>query len=129
MTLDARSLPADYHLREALETTPRETRRLLEDPGSNALLLDVRTADEHRRANIQGAILIPLHELERRIDEVQDELEANPQRPVIVYCHHGMRSLRAASFLQAKGITQARSMAGGIDLWSIDIDPGVPRYS
>jgi rhodanese-related sulfurtransferase len=127
--LDARGLPADYHLRDALETTPRETRRLLENPSSNALLLDVRTADEHRRAAIAGAILIPLHELERRIDEVQDELEPNPQRPVIVYCHHGMRSLRAASFLQAKGVKQARSMAGGIDLWSIDIDRAVPRYS
>ena len=122
-TLDPRGLPADYHLREQLETTPRATRRLLDDPEANPLLIDVRTADEHRRASIKGAVLIPLHELERRVDEVQDELEANPQRPVIVHCHHGMRSLRAASFLQAKGIGQARSMAGGIDLWSIDIDP------
>ena len=126
--LDDRGLPPGTQLRDNLEVSPRETRRLLADAAANPLLLDVRTADEHRRAHIKGAMLIPLHELERRVDEVQEALEDQPQRPVIVYCHHGMRSRRATSFLKAKGIDQARSMAGGIDLWSIDIDHTVPRY-
>jgi rhodanese-related sulfurtransferase len=127
--LDDHGLPPGTPLREDLEVSPRQARRLLESAKPPPLLVDVRTVDEHRRAAIAGALLIPLHELERRLDEVQDELEESPDRPVIVFCHHGRRSLRAVSFLKASGVPRARSMAGGIDLWSIDIDPAVPRYA
>jgi rhodanese-related sulfurtransferase len=126
--LDEHGLPLGHARREGQEVTPRETRRLLEDPGSGLLLIDCRTPEEHHIARIQGAVLIPLTELEGRLDEIRDELEENPSRPVVVHCHHGMRSLRAVSVLQARGVPQARSMAGGIDLWSVDIDPSVPRY-
>jgi adenylyltransferase/sulfurtransferase len=56
------------------------------------------------------------------------ELEAFRTRPLVVHCHHGGRSLRVANWLREQGFSQAQSMAGGIDQWSLEIDPTVPRY-
>jgi rhodanese-related sulfurtransferase len=88
------------------------------------LLIDVRTPDEWEAARVPGAALIPLHELESRADEIDAEKDA----PIGVMCHHGARSLKGALILRAMGFTNARSVVGGIDLWSLDIDPAVPRY-
>ncbi len=83
--------------------------------------LDVRRDDERELSSL-GGIHIPLHELEARFDELpQDKL------PLIVYCHHGVRSLHATQFLKYHGF-DALSLRGGIDLWSQEIDPSVPRY-
>jgi len=89
------------------------------------LLLDVRQPDEFARCRIDGAHLVPLGELPARLEEVRD-LAAG--RPVVTQCHHGGRSLSAAAILREAGISTAKSMAGGIDAWSIQIDPTVPRY-
>lgn len=86
-------------------------------------LLDVRNPDEHAFAALPGSLLIPLHELEDRADE----LLPFKGREVIVYCHHGVRSLSGAGWLRAKGY-DATSMAGGIDAWSLTIDRSVRRY-
>jgi rhodanese-related sulfurtransferase len=84
-------------------------------------LLDVRRNDERELCHL-GGLHIPLHELEARFAEIpRDKL------PVIVYCHHGVRSLYAAQFLKYHGY-DALSLRGGIDAWSLEIDPGVPRY-
>lgn len=85
------------------------------------LLLDVRFKEEKSIADI-GGTLIPLPELERRWRELPDD-----QGPVVVYCHHGMRSMNATLFLKNKGV-EALSLAGGIDAWSREIDPSVPLY-
>lgn len=85
------------------------------------LLLDVRFKEEKNIADI-GGTLIPLPELERRWRELPDD-----QGPVVVYCHHGMRSMNATLFLKNKGV-EALSLAGGIDAWSREIDPSVPLY-
>lgn len=82
-------------------------------------LIDCREEEEWRFNHIPGARLIPLS----RFSEAP-----SPTRPVIVYCHHGMRSLRAAAFLRARGVNDVWSMAGGIDRWSSEIDPTVPTY-
>lgn len=84
-------------------------------------LLDVRFKEEKNIADI-GGTLIPLPELERRWRELPDD-----QGPIVVYCHHGVRSMNATQFLLHKGV-EAISLAGGIDAWSREIDPTVPLY-
>jgi rhodanese-related sulfurtransferase len=83
--------------------------------------LDVRRDDEREMASL-GGIHIPLHDLEKRYEELPRD-----KKPLIVYCHHGVRSLYATQFLKYHGY-DALSLAGGIDLWSLEIDPTVPRY-
>jgi rhodanese-related sulfurtransferase len=83
--------------------------------------LDVRRNDERDICSL-GGLHIPLQELEGRYNELpRDRL------PIIVYCHHGVRSLYAVQFLKFHG-HDALSLRGGIDAWSLEIDPTVPRY-
>ncbi|WP_196784524.1 rhodanese-like domain-containing protein [Crateriforma conspicua] len=90
----------------------------------DVVLIDVREQDEFELARIQGAKLIPLSEFPSRIGE----LEPFRDRPIIVYCHHGVRSLHAVFVLRHSGFLNSSSMSGGIDLWSQQIDAEVPRY-
>jgi rhodanese-related sulfurtransferase len=92
--------------------------------GEPIWLLDVRHEWEHQLARLPGEALIPLHELQARLDEVQPP----PGAEIVCYCHHGVRSLSAAALLREAGFANALSLAGGIDLWSRLIDPSVPRY-
>lgn len=87
------------------------------------LLLDVRTPSEHQTVALPDSVLIPIQEFQSR----QDELEALRGKEIVVYCHHGMRSLNAAMFLEQKGI-KAASLRGGIDLYAVDVDPSLKRY-
>jgi rhodanese-related sulfurtransferase len=91
------------------------------------VLLDCRREDEWRTARIDGAVLVPLAEIPMRLDEVEGP-DGDRDRPIVVHCHTGKRSLKATALLRAAGFTDVRSMAGGIELWSIDVDPTVPRY-
>jgi len=93
-------------------------------PSDALLLLDCRTHEEHATARIAGSLLIPMQELPERLAEI----EAWRNQPVVVHCHHGVRSLRVATWLRDKGFAQVQSMQGGIDAWSADVDPSVPRY-
>jgi adenylyltransferase/sulfurtransferase len=106
-----------------LETDCRSVKRRI-DSGEDFLLLDCREADEHAAANIVGATLVPMSEIADRVRE----LESYRPRPVVVHCHLGGRSLRVAQWLREQGFSQAQSMAGGIEAWSQEIDPSVPRY-
>ena len=92
--------------------------------GDDLLLLDVREPDEVERARIEGARGLPLGELESRLGELDDWKE----RPVIVHCHHGGRSERAVRTLLAAGFTSVENLDGGIEAWSLTVDPEVPRY-
>jgi adenylyltransferase/sulfurtransferase len=100
--------------------TVHETRNV----GGELLLVDCREPDEHAVARIAGALLLPMSQLAGRVDE----LEAYRDTPIVVHCHHGGRSLRVAAWLRERGFARAQSMAGGIDRWSLEIDPTVPRY-
>ncbi|MFM8274779.1 MAG: rhodanese-like domain-containing protein [Gemmata sp.] len=91
------------------------------DAGQQVTLLDVRQPEENAFCALPGSVLIPLGELTSRIEEVPTEV------PVVVYCHHGVRSLTGAAILRGAGI-EALSLAGGIDRWSLAVDPAVPRY-
>ena len=95
------------------------------DKKDDFLLLDVRQPEEFAVARIPGARLVPLGDLAGRIEELQSLAEG---RPIVAHCHHGGRSLKAASFLRQSGFPDVRSMAGGIDAWSVMIDPTVARY-
>jgi len=90
--------------------------------GDKLLLVDVREQWEYDLCRIPGAKLIPLGTIPANLNAFLDADE------VICYCHHGMRSLDAASWLRQQGVESAKSMAGGIECWSVEIDPSVPRY-
>ncbi len=94
------------------------------DAGENLLLIDCREADEHAAANIPAAKLLPMSEIADRLGE----LDPHRADAIIVHCHMGGRSLRVAGWLRDQGFPLAQSLAGGIDAWSQEIDPTVPRY-
>lgn len=92
------------------------------DAGEALVLLDVREPDEIATAALPGATLIPMGEIPARYAELPSD------RPIVVLCHAGSRSARVAQFLNDNGYPNAVNLAGGIDAWSVAIDPGVPRY-
>jgi adenylyltransferase/sulfurtransferase len=92
------------------------------DRGDRPFLLDVREVVEHQLVRLEGDALIPLGDLITR----QQELD--PEREIIVYCHHGNRSGRATAYLRHNGFPHARNLRGGIEEWAVKIDPSLPRY-
>ena len=106
---------------ESLEISAGEVKHRLES-GVPFNFVDVREPEEFAIARIEGARLIPMRSVPAALAELDDD------RPVIIFCHHGVRSLHVANWLREHGIEQVWSMAGGIDVWSLQIDPSVPRY-
>ncbi|MGL6096062.1 MAG: rhodanese-like domain-containing protein [Fimbriiglobus sp.] len=94
------------------------------DAGEPVLLLDVRQPEEYAICHLPGSVLVPLRELPERIPDLEIPFGAT----VVVYCHHGVRSVTGAVFLAQAGVENVASMAGGIDAWSAVIDPMVPIY-
>jgi rhodanese-related sulfurtransferase len=105
------------------EISPQEVRQHLQT-GSIALI-DVREPHEYQTARIEGSELIPMRTIPARLTELEDRADA---ARLVVYCHHGVRSLQVVNWLREQGVEACQSMAGGIDLWSQQIDPAVPRY-
>ena len=105
-----------------LEITPADVKRRL-DSGEKLRLVDVREPHERQIAGIEGSELIPMRSVPQSLESLRPE-----QAPLIVYCHHGMRSLQVVNWLREQGVESCSSMAGGIDRWSLEIDPSVPRY-
>ena len=104
-----------------IEITPLEVKELL-SRGDKVLFVDVREQWEHDAAHLAGSVLIPLREIPSNLQRIENSEQ------VVIFCHHGMRSLDAAAWLRSQGVEGARSMTGGIDRWSIEIDPAIPRY-
>ncbi len=104
-----------------IQILPEDAKRKL-DNGGKVILLDVREQWEHDLARIEGSTLIPLGELERRVEELDREAE------IIVMCHHGVRSFHATMYLRDRGFPKVQNLAGGIDGWSVRVDQSVPRY-
>lgn len=107
-----------------LEIQVEEVRALLDADARDFRLIDCRELDEWDICRIAGAELMPLT---RFVEEADTKLAEKDQR-LIIYCHHGMRSLRAASWLRQRGHHAAQSMAGGIDAWAVMVEPGMARY-
>ncbi len=95
------------------------------DAGEAMTLIDVREKDEVEKAKIEGALWIPLGDLEARLGE----LEAVREQPIVVHCHHGGRSTKAVRLLLAQGFATAENLDGGIEAWSLTVDASVPRYA
>lgn len=95
------------------------------DAGEAMTLIDVREKDEVEKAKIEGALWIPLGDLETRLGE----LEAVREQPIVVHCHHGGRSTKAVRLLLAQGFATAENLDGGIEAWSLTVDASVPRYA
>jgi rhodanese-related sulfurtransferase len=106
-----------------VEITPLEVKQLL-DRGFPLRLIDVREPAEHDICHIEGARLIPMRSVPDHLTELEDDSET----AIVVFCHHGVRSLSVVDWLQRQGVANCRSMSGGIDLWSVQVDPAVPRY-
>jgi rhodanese-related sulfurtransferase len=106
-----------------MEILAREL-KALRDQKAMIFLIDVRTPAEWNINHLRGATLIPLHELPMQIPHIKEVLG---DRKVVTYCHHGNRSLVAARMLREAGIP-AKSLKGGIEVWSVEIDPRIPRY-
>ena len=87
-------------------------------------LLDVREPEEHQLVALPNSTLIPLGELPHRADEI----EAWKDDEIVVYCHHGIRSLNAIGQLKRFGFGKLRNLAGGIDRWTAEVDSTLPRY-
>jgi rhodanese-related sulfurtransferase len=92
------------------------------DGTPRAVLLDVREPDEIAICAVEGSTHIPMGQIPERADRLPRD------RPVMVLCHHGGRSLKVAQFLRAKGFEQASSVKGGIDQWAVQFDPAMRRY-
>jgi len=106
------------------EADPQDVKRRL-DAGEKLHLIDVREPHEFALAKIEGASLIPMRSVP---GELQDLEARADEGTLIVYCHHGVRSLNVVHWLREQGVTACQSMAGGIDAWSLGIDPSVLRY-
>jgi rhodanese-related sulfurtransferase len=104
-----------------LEIMPREVKQRL-DKGEKLYLVDVREPQEYAICHIEGSVLIPMGTVPANLQKLDTDED------VICFCHHGMRSMDVANWLRAQGVKSAKSMAGGIDRWSVEIDPKVPRY-
>lgn len=107
-----------------VEIDVNAVKALLEAAADTFRLIDCREQDEWNICHIDGAELMPL----TRFGEEADAKLNDPAQRVIIYCHHGMRSLRAASWLRQKGFDKVQSMAGGIAAWSDYVDPEMQRY-
>jgi rhodanese-related sulfurtransferase len=107
-----------------LETTPADVKRRL-DAGESLHLIDVREPFEHQIAHIANSELVPMNTVPAALQEFERKSD---EGVLIVFCHHGMRSLSVANWLRQQGVTDCQSMAGGIDRWSAEIDAAVPRY-
>jgi len=104
-----------------LEIAPAELKQTL-DRGDKISLIDVREPWEYDIAHIADSKLIPMGSIPANLQSIDSG------EPVVCYCHHGMRSLDVTVWLRAQGVENVRSLAGGIDRWSLEIDPKVPRY-
>ena len=107
---------------EGSELSARDLAAVLRGRAGSVQVVDVREPWEWEIARIEGAALLPLSELPGRLAEV------DPRADIVTVCHHGQRSGQARDLLRAAGFTRVRSLAGGIDQWAQDVEPGMARY-
>lgn len=101
---------------------PELAQWLADERRPRPLLLDVRQPWEYQLCHLGDAVLVPLHTL----PDAAGQLDT--QRPIVCICHHGVRSRQAAAFLEQQGFTDVTNLSGGIDAWSDQVDPAVPKY-
>ena len=107
-----------------MEVTPREVKRRI-DSGEKLFLIDVREPQEYQITRIDGSELIPMNTVPAALQQLDAKAD---EGTLIVFCHHGMRSLSVVNWLRQQGVAACQSMSGGINQWSYEIDPKVPVY-
>ena len=113
-------MPGELNL-DGIEISALDLKKRIEG-GETLLLVDVREPWEWETCRIEGAKLIPMRTIPANLQAL------DVGEDVICYCHHGQRSLDVAVWLRHQGIEGAKSLAGGIERWSVEVDPKVPRY-
>jgi len=108
-----------------LEISVQEVKRGA-DSGEKLVLIDVREPAEFQLARLPGAELIPMRTVPAQLQHLEALAD---DATLVVYCHHGVRSLNVVNWLREQGVQRCQSLAGGIDRWSLEIDPAVPRYN
>jgi rhodanese-related sulfurtransferase len=103
------------------EISPTEAASLIAE--GKAKLIDVREPWEFATAHVQGSVDMPMGDVPARAHQ-----ELDPEERLVVLCHHGMRSMNVTAWLRNQGFEQVQSLRGGIDAWSAEVDPAVPRY-
>ena len=109
---------------DLLEVSPTEAKSRLTGTDA-AVLIDVREPEEFALAHIDGSHLLPMQSIPGELQHLEALAD---ERDLLVLCHHGVRSLQVVAWLLERGIENCFSVTGGIDRWSREIDPGVPRY-
>ena len=104
------------------EVSPRELAKLLEERSPRLVLLDVREDEERATARIEPSLHIPMNDVPSRLAEIPRDAK------LVIYCHHGSRSLMVAGYLEGEGFDDVTNLSGGIDAWSVRVDPKVARY-
>ena len=99
---------------------PEELKDLLDS--QELLLLDVRETYEVDHCRIEGSTNLPLGQIR------EAEQKFDKKTPIVVHCHHGPRSMMAAQVLMSLGFEDVTNLEGGIEGWSVSVDPSVPRY-
>ena len=100
----------------------RELKERLDTHDQNIVLLDVREPWELKICSLPGSTDIPMGQVPTRLDEI------NPQKDIVVICHHGIRSQQIAYYLQNTGYNNLYNLRGGLNAWSSEIDPSLPTY-
>jgi rhodanese-related sulfurtransferase len=108
-------------MEEDLEITVKDLKRLI-DSGAQVRLIDVREQYEYNHCHIEGCTLIPMGQVLTHINEL------NPESEYVFYCHTGERSAGVVKFLRQRGFKKVKNLKGGIDQWTVEIDPSTPRY-
>ncbi|MDO4997245.1 MAG: rhodanese-like domain-containing protein [Neisseria sp.] len=103
------------------QLNPKQVQQLLTER-DDVVLLDVREDDEVALCSLPNHVHIPMNLIPLRHNELPDD------KLIIVYCHHGMRSLQTAMFLQHVGFDDVTNLQGGIEAWAVQLDPKMPRY-
>ena len=106
------------------EVTPQAAKDKLTDR-KKATLIDVREPQEFALAAIDGAELVPMGSVPAELQKLEGLADSGD---LLILCHHGVRSMQVTMWLRARGIDNCYSVAGGIDRWSWEVDPNVPRY-
>jgi len=104
------------------QMTVRELKERLAQPGAKPVLLDVREGWELNICALPGALHIPMGQIPTRTEEL------DPEQEMVVICHHGVRSLRVAHFLESRGFNKLYNLQGGVDAWAREIDPAMHTY-
>lgn len=102
--------------------TPGQLKQYLGTAPTPPLLLDVRQPWEYDIAHIEGSTLLPLDQVPTLVNR------EDPDREIVVICHHGVRSQHAARFLEHHGFARVINLAGGVDAWAREVDPDMPLY-